>query len=167
MASPYLGSITLFAGTFAPRGYMFCNGQLLAIQQYSALFSLLGTTYGGNGQTTFSLPDLRGRVPIGFGQGNGLSNYVEGQTGGVESVTLQASQIPSHSHAPLASTADETTNRPGGAYPTKGGVYSGSTDNTVMGATTASGGGQAHENRPPFLALNYIIAVEGIYPSRN
>src|SRR5215213_5859350 len=98
MADPYIGEIRMFAGNFAPRGWALCNGQLLSISQNTALFSLLGTMYGGNGQTTFALPDLRGRVPLHFGQGPGLSNYVEGEVGGTETVTLTTGEMPSHNH---------------------------------------------------------------------
>jgi microcystin-dependent protein len=167
MAEPFLGSIIIFGGNFAPRGWAFCNGQILAISQNTALFSLLGTTYGGNGQTTFALPDLRGRVPIHFGQGPGLSNYSEGETGGAESVTLSAAQMPQHQHVQPASNGDEDTNRPNNAVPAHGGVYATTTDGSALDPTSAAGGSQPHENRPPYLAINYIIALEGIFPSRN
>ncbi len=167
MAEPFLGSILLFAGNFAPSGWAMCNGQILPISQNTALFSILGTTYGGNGQTTFALPDLRSRVPVGFGQGVGLSPYSEGQTGGVESITLTTNQIPGHQHLQPASNADEGTNRPNSAVPAKGGVYATASDGSALAPTSSAGGGQAHENRQPFLAMNYIIALEGIFPSRN
>jgi microcystin-dependent protein len=166
VAEPFLGSIIIFGGNFAPRGWAFCAGQLLPINQNTALFSLLGTTYGGNGQTTFALPDLRGRAPIGFGQGPGLSNYDLGQQGGVENVTLTIPELAAHTHTQPASTAEETTNRPSNAFPAKGGVYAGTSD-TTMGAGGATGGGQPHENRQPYTAMNYIIALQGIFPSRN
>jgi microcystin-dependent protein len=169
MASPYLGQITLFAGTFAPRGWAFCDGQLLAISQNTALFSILGTTYGGNGQTTFALPDLRGRVPLGPRQGPGLSNYDLGQTGGQESHTLAINELPAHSHAaelPVAS-GEETTNRAENGAPAKGGVYA-AADTAGPAVTVApTGGSQPHNNLQPHLALNYIIALQGIFPSRN
>ena len=167
MAEPFLGSILLFGGNFAPRGWAFCNGQLLPINQNTALFSLLGTTYGGNGQTTFALPDLRGRTPIHFGQGPGLSNYSEGEMGGAESVTLISTQMPAHQHTQPASNGDEGTNRPNGAVPARGGVYTPASDGSALAPTTIAGGNQPHENSAPFLALNYIIALEGIFPSRN
>jgi microcystin-dependent protein len=167
MAEPFLGSIILFGGNFAPRGWAFCNGQILAISQNTALFSLLGTTYGGNGQTTFALPDLRGRAPIHFGQGPGLQNYALGEVGGEEAVTLTAPQLPSHTHAQPATNGQETTNRPNNALPARGGVYSNESDGSAFHPTSAAGGGQPHDNRSPFLTLNYIIALEGIFPSRN
>ena len=167
MAEPFLGSIVLFAGNFAPRGWAFCSGQILPISQNTALFSILGTTYGGNGQTTFALPDLRGRAALHAGQGPGLASYALGQAAGEESVTLNVNQIPAHGHAQPATGADETTNRPGNAVPAKGGVYAGSSDGTTMAPTTAAGGNQPHDNRSPYLTLNYIIALEGIFPSRN
>jgi microcystin-dependent protein len=167
VAEPFLGSIILFGGNFAPRGWAMCNGQILPISQNTALFSLLGTTYGGNGQTTFALPDLRGRAPIGFNQGPGLSLYQLGETGGAESITLLASQMPAHQHLQPASNADQDTNRPNNAVPAKGGAYSGTSDGSNLDPTSPSGGNQPHENRSPYLAMNYIIALEGIFPSRN
>ena len=120
MAEPFLGQLMLFGGNFAPRGWALCNGQILAINQNTALFSLLGTTYGGNGQTTFALPDLRGRAPLHAGQGPGLSPYALGQVGGTENVTLLATEMPAHTHAQPATAADETTNRPNAAVPAAG-----------------------------------------------
>ena len=123
---------------FAPVNWAFCNGQLLAIAENEALFQLIGTTYGGDGQTTFALPDLRGRVPVGMGQGTGLSNYVLGEMSGVESVTLNVNQLPSHAHMvnPAASSGEPTTNRPDNAFPAVGGYYAGSTNGSPMGAPT-------------------------------
>ena len=167
MSTPFLGEIRTFGFNFAPRGYAMCNGQTLSISQNDALFSLLGTTYGGNGTTTFNLPDLRGRHGIHFGQGPGLGNYVEGEQAGTETVTLLSTEMPQHSHQPQASTVDETTNRPGSAFPTKGGVYAGATDTTLMGPTNTAGGNQPHNNLPPYLVLNYCIALQGVFPSRN
>ena len=167
MAEPFLGQIMLFAGNFAPAGWAFCNGQLLSIQQNTALFSILGTTYGGNGQTTFALPDLRGRAPIHFGQGPGLSSYSLGQIAGVETVTLNVTQLPAHQHAQPASNAEQDTNRPNNAVPARGGVYAASGDGSALDPSTAVGGNQPHENRPPYLAMNYVIALQGIFPSRN
>lgn len=153
---------------FAPRGWMFCNGQLLPISQYTAVFSLLGTQYGGDGQTNFALPDLRGRVPLHYVQGPGLSAYSIGQTGGVEAVALNASQIPAHTHNVRTSKDEQTTNRPDNAYPTVGGIYASNPDGTApMAPSTSVGSNQSHENRQPFLAVNFVIAVEGIFPSRN
>jgi microcystin-dependent protein len=164
----YIGQVILFAGTFAPRGWAFCQGQLLSIAQNTALFAILGTTYGGNGQTTFALPDLRGRTPVGAGQGPGLGNKSLGQMGGEEAHTLLASEMPAHNHVLNGTNADQTTNRPGGALPAKGGAY-GTSPNTTLaaGALGTAGGSQAHNNLPPYLGLNYIICLEGIFPSRN
>jgi microcystin-dependent protein len=157
----------LFGGNFAPAGWALCNGQLLSIQQNTALFSILGTTYGGNGQTNFALPDLRGRVPLHFGQGPGLTSYTEGQVGGSESITLIQQQMPQHTHQQPATAADQTTNRPNAAVPARGGFYNGTQDASLLKPTTAAGGNQPHENRQPFLVLNYCIALQGIFPSRN
>ena len=166
MAEPFIGQIILFAGNFAPRGYALCAGQLLPIAQNTALFSILGTTYGGNGQTTFALPDLRGRVPLGQGQGPGLSSYSLGQSSGAETHTLNVTEMPQHAHLPQAADGDQTTNRAAGSVPAKGGVYS--TSPNASGAPTgAAGGSQPHNNLQPHLALNYCIALEGIFPSRN
>jgi microcystin-dependent protein len=167
VSEPFLASIVLFAGNFAPRGWAFCNGQILSIAQNTALFSLLGTTYGGNGQTTFALPDLRGRAPVSAGQGPGLSNFDLGQVGGVENVTLLTTQMPAHTHSQPATNGQQTTNRPNGAMPARGGVYANESDNSALHATSSAGGSQPHENRSPYLTLNYIIALEGIFPSRN
>jgi microcystin-dependent protein len=157
----------LFAGNFAPAGWALCNGQLLSIQQNTALFSILGTTYGGNGTSNFALPDLRGRAPIHFGQGPGLTNYVEGEVGGVETVTLLDAQIPAHTHTQPATNGVQSTNRPNNALPAEGGVYSNESDGSALHPTSSFGGGQPHENRPPFLVMNYVIALQGIFPSRN
>lgn len=167
MAEPFLGQLMLFGGNFAPRGWALCNGQILAINQNTALFSLLGTTYGGNGQTTFALPDLRGRAPLHAGQGPGLSPYALGQVGGTENVTLLATEMPAHTHAQPATAADETTNRPNAAVPARGGVYANSPDGSNLAATTSAGGSQPHTNIQPYVTLNYCIALEGIFPSRN
>jgi len=173
----FLGSIIIFAGNFAPRGWQLCAGQLLPISQYSALFSLLGTSYGGNGQTTFALPDLRGRAPIGQGQGPGLSPYSLGQVGGVENVTLNATQMPAHNHLVNASNTAADQGAPGGNYLAEivdavtgnaTPIYA-ATANAQMNAAciTMAGGSQPHQNLSPFLCLNYIICMEGIYPSRS
>jgi microcystin-dependent protein len=167
MAEPFLGQLLIFAGNFAPQGWAMCNGQLLSIQQNSALFSLLGTTYGGDGVTTFALPDLRGRVPLHFGGGPGLSNYVLGERAGNESVQLLTAQMPAHTHSQPATGAGETTNRPNNAVPAEGGIYGTTSDSSALAATTSAGGNQSHENRQPYLVLNYIIALQGIFPSRS
>lgn len=171
---PLLGEIKLFAGNFAPRGWAFCDGQLLSISQNTALFSILGTTYGGDGRTTFALPDLRGRVPLHPGTGPGLGGYFLGEIGGVENVTLTVQELPPHSHSLNANAQNGNTSDPPGASlaDTKGTdrdyMKSGEV-NTQMSVHSIgiTGGGQPHENRQPYLALNYIIALEGIFPSRN
>jgi microcystin-dependent protein len=164
---PFLGEIRLVAFTFAPRGWAFCAGQLLSISQNTALFSLLGTTYGGDGRTTFALPDLRGRVPVGAGQSASGSTYALGFTGGQEAVKLTASQMPAHSHPVRASSGASTTGNPSNGVPAAGGAY-GATRNAKMSAEMIgrSGGGQAHDNRQPYVSLNYIIALQGIFPSQ-
>ena len=170
---PFIGEIRMFAGTFAPRGWAFCDGQLLAISGNEALFSLLGTTYGGDGRTTFALPDLRGRVAIHPGQGPGLSNYTQGQIGGVESNTLTVSQMPSHTHSVNAVTADGNQSTPGGNLLAGTKIldpeYSDSDPDAVMSARMISntGNGQSVENRQPYGTVNYIIALVGIFPSRD
>jgi microcystin-dependent protein len=164
MAQPYIGEIRIFAGTFAPAGWAFCDGALLPIAEYETLFVLIGTTYGGDGQATFALPDLRGRFAVAAGNGPGLSPVVLAETGGLESVTLTAAQLPAHTHPIGASTGVQTSNRPTGAYQGTGNSYSATHDTTAV-ATDTAGGGAAHENRPPFLAINYIISLFGIFPS--
>ncbi len=179
---PYLGTVTVFSGNFAPRAWMFCQGQLLAIAEYDALFALIGTTYGGDGQTTFALPDLRSRVSIHQGQGAGLSNYVIGEAAGVESTTLLSINLPTHAHSMVgslnlkqpASTATTGVDLPTNAYPASGEkLYFGSSEGTVMGpyssisSTVLAGSSQPVPILQPYLAMNYIIAVEGIFPSRN
>jgi len=180
---PYLANVTIFGGNFAPRGWMFCQGQLLAIAAYDALFALIGTTYGGDGQTTFALPDLRSRVAVHPGQGQGLSFYTLGQMGGVENVTLLSSNIPPHNHSvltlsgsPGGNTSAGTTDDPTNAVPANTGGsnnYNGSDSGITLGVsactatTPIAGGNQPFSVISPYLAMNYIIAVEGIFPSRN
>lgn len=170
MADPYIGQIILFAGTRPPRGWAFCQGQLLPIAQNTALFSILGNTYGGNGQTTFALPDLRGRAPINPGQGPGLSSYNLGQQGGEESITLTVNEMPMHTHAASAKADGGTSATPGGnvwaASTARDNQYAGAGDTTMNPAALGNtGGSQPHDNRPPYLAINFIIALEGIFPS--
>jgi microcystin-dependent protein len=182
---PILGTIIIFAGNFAPRGWAFCNGQLMAISQNTALFSILGTTYGGNGTQTFALPDLRGRVPIGSGQGPGLSDYVLGQLSGTENTTLTVNQMPSHNH--VATTTVKVNSQQGDQVtpvaassisavkdingdPAKGFSSQPSSVNLDNSATTnvaVSGGNQPFSTLQPVLCVNYIIALQGIFPSRN
>ena len=170
-AEPFLGEIMLVPYNFAPRGWAFCNGQILSIAQNTALFSLLGTTYGGNGQTTFALPDLRGRCALSSGQGPGLSQYDLGEVTGTESVTLTSTQIPPHPHTVGAVDDDAASATPTNALlaniTAKG--YSKAAANTTMSPAMigGGGGGQPHANLQPLLVLNYCIALEGIFPSRN
>ncbi len=181
MADPFLGQIEAFPYNFAPRGWMFCAGQVLPITQYQALFALLGTTYGGDGVRTFALPDLRGRIANSSGQGLGLSSYVLGQTGGEEAHTLIMAEMPpgNHTHAITAVNNGTTggSNTPsssvtlGAGYAAETGspvvnIYSSAAPTIAMAPLGNTGGG-AHENRMPFLALNYCISMQGIFPSRN
>ncbi|MEW9798898.1 phage tail protein [Alteromonas sp. CYL-A6] len=210
-SNPMLGGICGFAGNFAPRGYALANGQLLPISSNPSLFSLFGTIYGGDGRTTFALPDLRGRTAIGFGNGPGLSFYRQGQRGGQETVTLTVAQLPNHSHSavttvdaaidptqleagfdvslhaantragstsPNATSLGVINQRRAGYYTTAAPDVTLSAESlaisigaeTTSSATTAvtnNGGGQAHENRMPYLTLNWIVALQGIFPSRS
>lgn len=169
MSEPYLGQISIFGFNFPPRGWAFCNGQILPIAQNQALFSLLGTTYGGNGVTTFALPNLQSRVPIHFGQGAGLSSYNQGQSGGSEVVTLISAQMPAHNHLASVTNAGAAGSRPAGNVPSAGGSYAASSDGGTFNPAFIqnAGGSQPHGNVQPYLALNFCIALEGIYPSRN
>jgi microcystin-dependent protein len=166
MAQPYVGEIRMFAGNFAPAGWMFCEGQLLPISEYETLFNLLGTTYGGDGESTFALPDLRGRLPIH--QGNG---FVLAETGGAEEITLTVSQIPSHSHPFIASTQTGTDKSPSGRVidQTSGGVLlyieEGPDQPMAANAIGAQGGSQPHTNFQPYLCVDFIISLFGIFPS--
>ena len=181
MSTPYVSEIQIFAFNFAPKGWQLCNGQLLAISQNQALFSLLGTTYGGNGITTFALPDLRSRMPKHFGPGAGIGNYVQGQASGSENVTLLANQIPSHTHTATTTAALPCQSKAGdndspvGIFPAaheSANIYS-TANNANFGAPTVStvvsptGGNLPHSNMPPYLVLNFCIATQGIFPSRN
>jgi microcystin-dependent protein len=164
MADPFIGEIRVTSFTFAPQGWAMCNGQLLAINTNQALFSLLGTTYGGNGTTNFALPDLRGRAPMHEGGG-----HVLGERAGSEALALTQQNMPAHNHVLLASTAPGSAAQPAGAaFGAARGQYGESIDATLIPTTLASAGQtQAHENRPPYLVLNFIIAIVGIYPSNN
>lgn len=171
MSEPFVGEIQMFGGNFAPRGWALCNGQLLLISQYEPLFALIGTTYGGDGESTFALPDLRGRVPVGVGTGPGLSPVGWGAKAGTETVTLTPAEIPSHSHALFADPAMATnTTDPQGAMLADTGadaVYGPPTPAANMDAASidAAGGNQAHENVAPSITVNFIIALLGIFPS--
>jgi microcystin-dependent protein len=170
--TPYLGEIRIFAGNFAPTGWAICDGSLLPISQNTALFSLLGTMYGGDGRTTFGLPDLRGRVPIGAGQGSGLTNRTQGEMGGEESHVLTVPEIPSHTHNIVADTSVATTDRPGSGVPARNAAGipqygTGQTGVMQAGIVTLTGGNNAHNNMQPYTTINYIIALTGVFPSRN
>lgn len=171
MSEPYVGEIRMFAGNFAPRGWAFCDGQLLAVSQNDALFSLLGTIYGGDGRTTFGLPDLRGRLPIHAGTGPGLSPRREGAKGGEEEVTVTVNQMPSHTHEFQATQSAANDTRPVGrtaAQVAAADVWSTRSQDVNMASESISqiGGSQSHTNLMPFLCVNFIIALFGIYPSR-
>lgn len=166
MGQPFVGEIRMFAGNFAPAGWMFCDGSLLSIAEFNTLFNLIGTTYGGDGQSTFALPDLRSRVPLH--QGN---SFTLAQNGGVEQVTLTTSQIPAHGHVPQASSGTGTQTSPGGnVWAASGNLpYSTNAPNTSMdpAAIGMAGGSQPHDNMVPFLAINFIISLFGVFPSQN
>jgi microcystin-dependent protein len=171
MAQPYVGEIRMFGGNFAILGWSFCNGSLLSISQNSTLYQLLGTTYGGDGVNTFALPDLQGRVPVHQGQGAGLQNYVLGQKGGAQSVTLLTAQLPAHSHTAMAgsgSAQSSPSNTSWGAVANNTYGPGASADKTMNAGTMAlsSGGNQPHDNMLPFLVLTFIISLNGVYPSQ-
>ena len=172
MSEPYIGEITMFAGNFAPRSWALCDGQLLAVAQNSALFSLLGTTYGGDGRTTFGLPDLRGRVPIHQGSGPGLSPRSMGQKAGSEQVSASTNTLPTHTHGFRGSTDIASSPNPQGrvvAKPTTVDLYIDETQTADLagGAMGNTGGSQSHANIMPFQCIHFIIALTGIFPSRN
>jgi microcystin-dependent protein len=171
-ATPFLGQVIPVPYNFAPKGWALCNGQLLSVSQNTALFSLLGVNFGGDGKSTFGLPNLQGRTAIDAGQGTGLSNYNVGQTGGADSITLSLSQLAAHSHGALAFGRGGDTNSPSGAdwaRPATDTPYGSSTPPGAMSAaaTSSAGGSQPHENRQPYLVLNYIIALQGVFPARS
>ncbi len=180
MSQPYVGEIRMFGGNFAPVGWAFCSGQILPISENDTLFQLIGTTYGGDGEETFGLPDLRGRVPIHQGTGPGLSNYVVGQAAGTESVTLTINQMPTHSHPLMVSTTPATLPSPANAVPgTVNPTASSYSMYVVPGTSTMvqapmaggsivpQGGSQPHENLMPALAVSFIISLYGVFPSQN
>jgi len=167
MAQPYVGEIRLFAGSFNPNGWMFCDGSLLPISEFETLFNLIGTTYGGDGQSTFALPDLRGRVPIHQGSGFTLA-----ETGGAEEVTLTVQQIPAHSHPFLASNAQGNQTNPGGNLPANSFnvtpyINDAPGANMNPGCISGVGGSQPHNNFQPYLCVSFIISLFGIFPSQN
>jgi len=178
---PFIAQITPLPCNFAPRGWAVCQGQLLSISQNTAMFSLLGTNFGGDGVRTFALPDLRGRVPIGFGQGAGLSLYQIGEVGGEELVQIDASTYPAHSHTLSATASAASANTPGSLFEGEGqtggrggvvdlALYSATGPATTLAPaalTAAAGGGQPHNNRQPYLAVNFCIALQGIFPARS
>ena len=170
MSSPYVGEIRMFGGNFPPNGWMTCDGQILQISQYDTLFNLIGTTYGGDGQNTFALPNLSGRVPLHMGTGTLGTTYTIGEMGGVQTVTLTIPQIPNHTHPFLASTntaggQDPTNNTVGQVGATQ--IYHAANPTAAMSgnAVGPAGGSQPHDNMQPYLAFTYIISLYGIYPS--
>jgi microcystin-dependent protein len=175
-SEPFLATIAMFAGNFAPRGWALCNGQILPIAQNTALFSLLGTTFGGNGQTTFALPDLRGRAPVGAGPGPGLSDIALGEAAGSESVTLTSSNMPIHNHLVNCDPTGSSSLIPTGNVPGLSDeraasvpIYSAAAPTTTMNPLMIGNAGQSQPFgiRNPYLGINFIIALEGIFPSRN
>ena len=172
MADPFVAEIRIFPFNFAPQGWAFCDGQLLPISQNTALFSLLGTTYGGDGRSTFGLPDLRGRVPIAPDQGPGLSNRFLGEQGGTDTVTLLTSEIPSHTHTLTASTGDATQSTPADALLATGiavGMFApvGPTVTLAPSTLSITGSSQPHQNAMPSLVFNFCIALQGVFPPRS
>lgn len=174
MSDPFIGQITMFAGNFAPRNWAFCDGQLLAIAQNSALFSLLGTTYGGDGRTTFGLPDLRGRFAMHAGSGPGLTTRAQGLKAGSETHTISASQLPQHNHtvSPPAASGEGQTTQPTGNYPAAGEEptkpYTDAADTAQAAFVTSNAGSSLPvDHMNPFVTVRFIIALAGIFPSRN
>ena len=171
-ANPALGQIIMFAGNYAPAGWAICDGTLLSISQNTALFSILGTTYGGDGKSTFGLPDMRGRVPIGTGQGSGLSNRLLGEMSGEENHTLAVGELPSHNHTAVVDNSGGTSDTPVNNVPavnSEGIQHYGTAMNGAMnpGAIGNTGGSQGHNNMQPYLGITYLIALVGIFPARS
>ena len=168
MSEPFIGEIKLFAGNFAPRGYAFCSGQLLPISQNTALFSILGTIYGGDGRSTLGLPNLVDRVPMHPGNGPGLSSRRLGERSGTNEVTLQSANLPAHSHGMRANDSAANSASANGNRAANAVMYADPGNLMNMGASTSdAGGSEPHENRQPFLKINFIIALQGIFPSRS
>ncbi len=171
MSTAYVGEIRMVGFNFAPAGWMLCQGQILSIAEYDVLFNLIGTTYGGNGQTTFNLPDLRGRIPVHMGTGPQGNTYIQGQVAGEETVTVQISQMPAHTHILAGQTGAGSQSGPGSGYWASSGLeqFSTATPNNTMASASIrnSGGSQPHDNMPPYLVVNFAISLFGVYPSRS
>ena len=174
MSEPYVGQVIAVGFNFAPVGWQICDGSLLPISQYETLFALIGTTYGGDGQTTFAVPDLRGRVAVGAGQGNGLSNYLLGQQSGVEQVTLLTGNMPSHTHIPMAAATNSTptpsTSVVLASSTAPVNIYASSANPVALApgvVSTAPGGALPHDNMQPYLTVTYIISLYGIFPQQS
>jgi microcystin-dependent protein len=172
MSEPFIGEVRIFGFNFAPRGFALCQGQILPISQNQALFSILGTTYGGDGRSTFGLPDLRGRAPIHFGQGPGLSSRNLGQKGGAENHTIAATEMPAHSHTLMGTHSNATADHAEGAFPaiSESPAYKAASASASMSGaalSTATGGNQQHSNMQPYVVINFSIALTGLFPSRN
>lgn len=173
MADPFVAEIRIFPFNFSPKGWAFCDGQLLPISQNTALFSLLGTMYGGNGQSNFALPDLQGSAPMHPGQGPGLSNYTQGETGGQTTVSLLTSEIPNHTHTLKVANDSGLQSRPNGAVMARAPFYKNvtqtptQTTQLAVEAVAPAGGDQPHNNMQPYLTLHFCIALQGVYPPRS
>jgi len=172
MSEPFIAEVKIFAGNFAPRGWAFCDGQLLPIAQNTALFSLIGTTYGGDGRTTTGLPNLKGRAPMHPGRGPGLTSRRLGERGGTETITLSEAQMPQHKHTARADGNSASTNDPSSAFLARplgrgANIYKTSGTEVTLRQLLNTGGGQAHTNLQPFLTMSFIIALVGVYPSRS
>ena len=169
MSQPFIGEIKMFAGNFAPRNFAFCDGFLLPSAQNTALFSIMGTIYGGDGRTTFGLPDLRGRLPMHAGNGPGLTQRRIGERGGADTATLTMQNMPPHVHNAIATNEAPDTASPANATPAMAPIYESGGNATAMAneALLPTGGGQAHNNQQPYLRLNFIIALQGLFPSRS
>jgi microcystin-dependent protein len=172
MSTPYIGEIRMFGGNFAPLGWGFCNGQLLAIAQYDALFALIGTTYGGDGVTTFALPNLQGRIPVHMGSGPGLSPRILGESSGTETETLNANHVPAHTHPFMGTSSSASATSPSGGVPASPSTIDlyrpSAVPNQPMApnAVSSAGGSQPHDNMQPYLCISFIIALEGIFPTQ-